>query len=154
MKMIRLLSFVLLIGVVSGSTGSRTSGRDADLAASAQAWQRAINSKDVSELVSYFDDDATAFYPRSQPSLGKEGIRKDWADLFSQKNASHPVTTEKVITAGSDDLGYVTRSARGSWTDSEGNHTFSGKILTVWQKKSGQWRIVAQSGNVNDDPAK
>ena len=116
--------------------------------------KRAINSKDVAGLVSYFDDDATAFYPRSQPSLGKEGIRRDWADFFSQKNASHPVTTEKVITAGSDDLGYVIGSARGSWTDSEGSHSFSGKILTVWQKKSGQWRIVAQSGNVYDNPAK
>lgn len=89
MKMIRPLSFVLLIGVVSGSTGPRTSGRDGDLAASAQAWQRAINSKDVNGLVSYFDNDATAFYPRSQPSLGKEGIRRDWADFFSQKSASH-----------------------------------------------------------------
>ena len=40
MKMTRLVSFVLLIGVVSGSTGPRTSGRDADLAESAQAWQK------------------------------------------------------------------------------------------------------------------
>lgn len=77
MRTIRLFSFVLLIGVVSGSGGPGTSGRDADLAASAQAWQKAINSKDVDGLVSYFDDDATAFYPRSQPSMAKEGIRRD-----------------------------------------------------------------------------
>lgn len=154
MKTIRRLLFVLLIAVASGSSGPGTSGRDADLAASAQAWQTAINSRDVAKLVSYFDDDAIAFYPRAQPSVGKEGIRRDWADFFSQKNASHPVTTEKVVTAGSDDLGYAIGSARGSWTDSEGNHSFSGKILTVWQKKGGQWRIVAQSGNVYDNPAK
>jgi uncharacterized protein (TIGR02246 family) len=154
MKMIRRLSVVLLIAVASGSSGPRTSGRDAGLAASAQAWQRAINSGDVNGLVSYFDDDATAFYPRSQPSLGKEEIRRDWAEFFSQKNASHPVTTENVITAASGDLGYVIGSAQGSWTDSEGNHSFSGKILTVWQKKNGPWRIVAQSGNVYDNPAK
>ena len=94
-------SFVLLIAVASGCSGAGTSGHDADLAASAHAWQRAINSKDVNGLVSYFDDDATAFYPRSQPSLGKGVIRRDWAEFFSQKNASHPVTTDKVIVAGS-----------------------------------------------------
>ena len=152
--MIRRFSFVLLIAIACGCSGPGTSSHDADLAASAQAWQRAMNAKDVNGLVSYFDDDATAFYPRSQPSLGKEGIRRDWAEFFGQKNASHPVTTDKVIAAASGDLGYVIGSAQGYFTDSEGNHTFSGKMLTVWQKKSGQWRIVAQSGNVYDDLAK
>lgn len=152
--MIRQLSFVLLVAVAFGSNGLGTSGHDTDLAASAQAWQTAINSRDVAKLVSYFDDDATAFYPRSQPSVGKEGIRRDWADFFSQKNASHPVTTEKVIRAESEDLGYVIGSAQGSWTDSEGNHSFSGKILTVWQKKGGQWPHCCSIGNVYDNRAK
>jgi uncharacterized protein (TIGR02246 family) len=109
-----------------------------------------MNSRDVARFVSYFDDDAAAFYPRSQPSLGKEAIRRDWADFFSRKNANHTATTEKVITAARDDLAYVIESAQLSWTISQGNHSFSGKMLTVWQKKSGQWRIVAQSGNIYD----
>jgi ketosteroid isomerase-like protein len=131
-----------------------TSSTDTDLAVAAQAWQMAIDSKDVERLVSYFDVDATGFYPRSQPSLGRDAIRRDWADFFGRKDASHPVTSEKVIAASCDDLGYVIGSAQGAWTDSEGTHSFSGKMLTVWQRKSGQWRIVAQSGNIHDSPAR
>ena len=148
--MIRGLSLLLLIAVAPGSLNP--SGRDSGLAASAQGWQTAMNWGNVAKLVSYFDDDAIAFYPRSAPSIGKEGIRRDWAEFFKQKDARHPVTTEKIVSAASGDLGYVIGSARGSWSDSEGSHSFSGKILTVWQKKSGQWRIVAQSGNIYDIP--
>jgi ketosteroid isomerase-like protein len=89
-------------------------------------------------------------FTRAPNRQGKDAIQRDWAEFFSQKDASHPVTTEKVITASSDDLGYVIGSAQGYWSDSQGNHSFSGKILTVWQKRSGRWRIVAQSGNIYD----
>ena len=73
-----------------------------------------MDAKDVNKFASYFDEDASAFYPRSEPSLGKGEIRRDWADFFSRKNVSHPVTTEEVITAASGDLGYVIGSTQGS----------------------------------------
>ena len=110
-----------------------------------------MDAKDVNGLLSYFDDEATAFYPRPQPSLGKERIRRDWADFFSRKNAAHPVTIEKVSTSVCGDFGYVIRRVRASWTDdSGGDQSFQGMMVEVWQKKSGQWRIVTQSGNVYD----
>src|SRR5580704_7554410 len=92
------------------------SGQTSGLAEAVHAWQRATESGDVDRVVGAFDDDATAFYPRPQPSLGKEAIRTNWADFFSRRDAHHPVTTEKVTTATCGDFGYVIGDVQGSWT--------------------------------------
>ena len=140
--------FVVVALIGAGCRSSHTS-----LDESARAWQDAVNSKNTEALLTYFADDSVAFYPRPQPSLSKAVIRKNWTELFQLKNISHPITTDKVITDASGDLGYVVGSWRASYDDNEGHYDGGGKYLAVWQRKAGgPWRIVAMSANEYEEP--
>jgi ketosteroid isomerase-like protein len=152
----RIRSTVTLLGTIAVfmlGIGCRPS--DTSLAESARSWDDAINAKNVDLITSYFADDSVAFYPRPQPSMSKRVIRDNWTDFFQLKNASHPITTDKVTTSSSGDLGYVLGSWRYSYDDQGGHQEGGGKYLAVWRRHGGgQWRIVAISANEYEEPKK
>lgn len=145
-----LFSFVLSVVL---SIGCRSS--DASLAESARSWNNAINAKNVELITSFFADDSVGFYPRSQPSMSKSVIHDNWTDFFQLKNASHPITADKIITSSSGDLGYVLGSWQYSYDDQRGHQQGGGKYVAVWRRNGGgPWRIVAISANEYEEPKK
>jgi ketosteroid isomerase-like protein len=152
----RIRSRVALLGTIAIFTlGISCRPADTSLAEAARNWNNAINAKNVDLITSYFADDSVAFFPRPQPSMSKSVIRDNWTDFFQQKNASHPVTTDEVITSSSGDLGYILGSWRVSYDDEGGHQEGAGKYLAVWRRNSAeQWRIVAISANEYDEPKK
>lgn len=149
-------STVALLGTIAVFTlgiGCRPS--NTSLADAARNWDDAILAKNVDLITSYFADDSVGFYPRPQPSMSKSVIHENWADFFQQKNASHPITTDRIVTSSAGDFGYVLGSWRFSYDDEGGHQEGAGKYLAVWQRNSeGQWRIGAISANEYDEPKK
>jgi ketosteroid isomerase-like protein len=136
--------FTLGISCRSSSTG---------LVESARSWDDAIVAKNVDLITSYFADDSVGFFPRPQPSMSKSVIRDNWTDFFQQKNGSHPITADKIVSSA--DFGYVLGSWKFSYDDEEGRQEGAGKYLAVWRRNgAGQWRIVAISANEYTEPKK
>ena len=152
----RIRSTVALLGTIAVLTlgiSCRRSGTG--LAEAARNWDDAIVAKNVDLITSYFADDSVGFFPRPQPSMSKSVIHENWTDFFQQKNASHPITTDKIVTSSAGDFGSVLGSWRFSYDDEGGHQEGAGKYLAVWRRNSAaQWRIVAISANEYDEPKK
>jgi len=149
-------STVVLLGTIAVfMLGISCRSSKTSLAESARNWDDAIVAKNVDLITSYFADDSVGFFPRPQPSMSKGVIRENWTDFFQQKNASHPITADKIVTSPSGDFGYVIGSWRYSYDDDGGHQEGAGKYLAVWRRDSaGQWRIVAISANEYEEPKK
>ena len=152
----RIRSTVALLSTIAVFTlGISCRPSDTSLTEAAQTWDDAIIAKNVDLITSYFADDSVGFFPDPQPSMSKSVIHKNWTDFFQQKNASHPITTDKIVTSSAGDFGYVLGSWRYSYDNEGGHQEGAGKYLAVWQRNStGQWRIVAISANEYDEPKK
>lgn len=102
----RLTPFLLLArgGCISVS---RPAANSATLQSAASAWAAAAVARDADGMARYFAENAFVMYPQPQPTVGREANHRAWRSVFGQQGVEHPVTTDSVWVAQSDDLGYT-----------------------------------------------
>jgi ketosteroid isomerase-like protein len=117
----------------------------------AQAFPQAFADKDIDQIINFFAEDAIAMYPGwSLPVTGKDANREAWVNYYA-KNKTHPISTDSVVVAASNDLGH----SFGRWATAETDElgAAAGRYTAIWQRKNQQWQIVVLSAHVHEDIA-
>jgi ketosteroid isomerase-like protein len=110
------LLLVLLVftgALAQGALGQTSDARPGDEALIREAsaeWGRAALSKNLDKTVSFYAEDASYFPPGAPVVVGKDAIRKAWADSLAIPGMKLTTTTTKVDVARSGDLAYGVRT--------------------------------------------
>jgi uncharacterized protein (TIGR02246 family) len=143
---------VLLLAVLGPNTtlAKDASADEQAIRALDAAWSHAAQTKDLDKTVSFYADDASMLPPNMPIATGKDAIRAVWTQLLSAPGGSLTFSPAKVVVSGSRDLAYEIGTFQLTANDAQGKpSTSNGKFVVVWQKRAGQWKVVADI--FNDD---
>ncbi len=110
---------------------------------------QAIADKDIDHIVSFFAEDAIAMYPGwSLPTYGRVANRDAWINYYNRLD-THPLSTDTVVAAVSNDLGY----SFGLWATAETDEpgAVAGRYTAIWKRQNQLWEIVVLSAHVHAD---
>ena len=122
---------------------------EASLEKVAHSFPQAFANKDIDQIISYFAEDVIAMYPTSPlPINGRAANREVWENYY-QRRDTHPFTTDTVVVAASNDVGY----SFGLWASAEIEEpgAAAGRYTAIWTRKKQQWEIVVLSGHIHED---
>jgi ketosteroid isomerase-like protein len=138
-----------LVGCASPTGRISRVSPQASLRQAALAWAQSFTTRNPTEIVKSFADDAIVWYPRHpRPIIGRAANEAVWA-IYFKNNPAHPVSVDSVETAASGELGisygkYLYKEA----TDPSAE---GGRYLAVWRRLGPDWRIVLFSAHKHDD---
>lgn len=117
----------------------------ADIVAVEQAWQDAMNKKDVNALMAMYADGAESLQNDGPTLVGKAAIQKQQEAEFAApaKYASIAFETTDVYAQGD----YVTEVGKTMYKDADGKVTSSGKYMVVFEKKDGKYLCLREIYN-------
>ncbi len=106
------------------------------------AWEEALNAKDIEALVALYTGDARLMPPDGATVSGSEAVREIFGGMI---DAGVGVTLTTVEAAVSGDMGHNI----GTYTTSVGGEVVdTGKFVEIWQRgDDGMWRIAADIWN-------
>ena len=118
-----------------------------EIMARSDAWEAALNAKDVDALVGLYTDDARVLAPNAGMTRGSDAVREAFGAMIDA-GFSGELTSIDVQVAG--DIAYNV----GTYSlTAEGGVVDTGKFLETWRRGSdGQWRISNDIWN-SDMPA-
>lgn len=142
-NLIILLSMFTLLGACGQNAPSTDT---AALEASSDAWETALNAKDVDALVNLYTEDARLLPPDGAMTSGRDGVRTAFGGMM---DAGIGGETTRVETTVSGDIAYIV----GTFTLVAGDETVgTGKYIETWQRgDDGQWLIA--NDIYNNDPS-
>jgi uncharacterized protein (TIGR02246 family) len=114
-------------------------------------WSRSVSPDSIDRVLSYWAEDAV-YMPPGQPALtGREAIRQMVTKSLKIPGFKISWEPQHVTINDSGDMAYLIEKSQITVNDSLGNpKTEYYKALTVWRKKNGVWKNVAEM--VNTDP--
>ena len=144
---------VLLVLAVLSSTlafGKDASRDEQAIRALDAAWSQAAGAKDLDKTVSFYADDASMLPANAPIANGKDAIRAAWSQLMALPGFSLSFAPSKIVIAKAGDMAYEIGTFHFTLNDSQGKPATSvGKYVVNWQKRGGQWKVVADI--FNDD---
>lgn len=119
--------------------------------ATSEQFAKAVDTKDVDKIVSFYTDDGVLFAPSQPAAVGKDALRKAWAGFLSGPPAKIDVSGTTIDVAASGDLAIERGSFIDTIADARGETTsVSGQLVDVWKKEAdGSWKLAADT-NAND----
>ena len=147
------LALAALLLAISGSSIAFAKDASADeqaIRALDTAWSHAAETKDLDKTVSFYADDASMLPPNMPIANGKDAIRAVWSQLLSGTGPTITFGPAKIVVSKSGDLAYEIGTFQSTAKDAQGKSaTSTGKFVVAWQKRAGQWKVVADI--FNDD---
>jgi uncharacterized protein (TIGR02246 family) len=144
---------VLLLLAVLGSTlavAKDGSGDEQAIRALDAAWSQAAGAKALDKTVSFYADDASLLPSNAPIANGKEAIHAAWGQFMAMPGFSISFAPNKIVVAKSGDIAYEIGTFQSTLNDAQGKPASSvGKYVVNWQKRAGQWKVVADI--FNDD---
>ena len=141
-KLVALLSLLLTLT----ACGHKSLSTDtAALEARSDAWESALNAKDVDALVDLYTDDARLLPPDGAMTSGREGVRAVFGGMI---DAGISGETTRVETTVSGDVAYIV----GTFSLTAGDVAVgTGKYIETWRRgNDGLWLIA--NDIFNNDP--
>ena len=138
---------LLSLGLVMTACGQQAPSTDTTaLEARSDAWETALNAKDVDSLVDLYTEDARLLPPDGEMTSGKDGVRATFGGMI---DAGISGETTRVETTVSGDVAYIV----GTFTLVAGDETLgTGKYVETWRRgDDGQWLIA--NDIYNNDPS-
>ena len=147
-KFIRVL---LLLAVLGSTLAWRRMTRDEQaIRALDTAWSQAAGARDLDKTVSFYADDASMLPANAPIASGKEAIHTAWSQLMALPGFSLSFAPSKIVIAKAGDMAYKIGTYHLTVNDAQGKPAASvGKYVVNWQKRGGQWKVVADI--FNDD---
>ena len=153
MQLQKNFAVVLLLFTVLGSTfalGKNASGDEQAIRALDVAWSQAAGAKDLDKTVSFYADDASMLPANAPIANGRDAIRAAWSQFMAMPGFSISFAPNKIVIAKSGDMAYEIGTFHSTLNDAQGKPTASvGKYVVNWEKRGGQWKVVADI--FNDD---
>jgi uncharacterized protein (TIGR02246 family) len=143
---------VALLVVLFGLTlvRAKDAGDEKAIRAIDTMWSNAAGAKDLDKAVSVYADDASMLPPNAPIATGKDAIRAAWSGMMALPGFSLSFAPVKITVAKSGDLAYEIGTYQFTVNDAQGKPANSlGKFVVVWEKRTGQWKVVADI--FNDD---
>ena len=112
-------------------------------------WLKAVQSKDIAKVLSFYRDDAAWLLRDTAPIRGKEGIQSVWSGFFAMPGSwiQWEPTTANVSVSG--DLGYSEGMYEMRYSDQQGKTIDQkGSYVTIWKKGAdGVWKLAVDISN-------
>jgi ketosteroid isomerase-like protein len=133
----RLLSALSLLIVITGCDQSPPTSDGSVLAARGEAWEAALNAKDIDALVALYEDDARIMPPNAPMSSGHDAVRADFGAMIE---AGLTAELTSIDGAVSGDIGYNLGTYKLMSGDTQVD---AGKYMETWHRgDDGQWRYT------------
>jgi uncharacterized protein (TIGR02246 family) len=117
------------------------------------AWSRALQNKDLDQVISNYAEDASFLPPDEPIVVGRAQIREWFAKRVSLPGYSATFAATTVRVSKSGDIAYELGTFRVSINDPAGKPVVHlGKHLVTWEKRDGGWKVTAESINSDSPP--
>jgi len=143
----RLLTLLPLFLMIAGCNQNPPSADSSVITSRSDAWDAALNAKDVDALVELYTSDARILPPNGKMKSGGAAVRAEFGAMIDA-GLSGELTSVETVVAG--DIGYNV----GTYTFRAGDDLADvGKFIETWRRdEDGQWRISNDIYN-SDMPA-
>jgi len=143
MKKLIVLLPLLLAAVACNQSAPSTD--TTALEAASDAWENALNSKDLDTLVNLYADDARLLPPNGEMTTGHDGVRAAFGGMIDAGLGGTTTIVEATVVG---DLGYIV----GTFALNAGEEAVgTGKYIEIWNRGAdGQWLIADDI--YNNDP--
>ena len=144
----RLLTLFPLLLVMTACGQSAPATDTTALEARSDAWEAALNSKDIDALVNLYTEDARLLPPGAAMTSGHDGVRAAFGAMIDAGQGGETTIVEATV---SGDVGYIV----GTFSLVAGEESIgTGKYIETWHRGAdGEWRIANDIFN-NDPQAK
>jgi len=145
--MIRLIAVFPLLLVMTACGQSAPSTDTAGIEAGSDAWEAALNSKDIDALVNLYAEDARLLPPGGEMTVGQDGARAAFSAMIDAGQSGVTTIVEATV---SGDVGYIV----GTFTvQAGGEQVGTGKYIETWRRgNDGEWRIANDIFNNDSMP--
>ncbi len=144
-KLLSTLPFFLMI---LGCNQAPMSTDPSAIVAATQAWEAALNAKDVDALVALYTSDARVLPPGAEMASGSAGVRTVFGGIIDAGISGELTSIEsKVFGDMAYDVGTLTLRADGAVV---GTGKF---IVTMRRGDDGEWLITNDIWNMDPAPA-
>jgi ketosteroid isomerase-like protein len=111
------------------------------------AWEAAMNAKDVDGIAALYTDDARLMPPNAEMSIGQDGVRAAFGGMI-EAGLSADLTSIEASVSG--DIGYNI----GTYELADGDTVVDeGKFIEIWHRSSGgQWHMASDIWNSDKPP--
>jgi ketosteroid isomerase-like protein len=136
-----LAGIVSLAACVHAVPGAATPPREALLHRQA-SFLEVLAARDADRAALYFAEDAVLHISDRPPVEGRDAIREFYSGVFRFLAASTS-TTQHVSASRGGDMAYATGRVVNVFAGQQGQMQFTGKYLLVWERRAGEWYVVA-----------
>jgi uncharacterized protein (TIGR02246 family) len=107
-------------------------------------WEKAMQAKDATQIVSYYAEDARAIWPGSPMADGKPAVAKLWAESLAAPGFAISFSPTIMEVSRSGDLAYQIGDYETTVNDKRGKpQTTKAKFVLIWGKQAGgSWKVV------------
>ncbi len=114
-------------------------------------WIASAQAKDLDKAISFYADDASFYPPGGPVAIGKEAIRKAWAELLATSGLDLRWSASKIEVAHSGDMALESGTFVLKMNNSEGKPvTMTGNYVVGWKKQQDRtWKVVADMAHPN-----
>jgi uncharacterized protein (TIGR02246 family) len=112
-------------------------------------WERAVATKDLEKVLSFYADDTSGLYYGRPIVTGKAAMRTVWQQILARPDLDLHWTPTHIEVAKSADLAYDVGTIAMSTKDAKGNLVnFVGKYVVIWKKTAaGKWQVAVDISN-------
>ena len=141
----KLISLVPLLLFITACGQSAPSTDTAGIEAGSDAWEAALNAKDIDALVNLYTEDARLLPPGGEMTVGHDGVRAAFGAMIDAGQSGVTTIVEATV---SGDVGYIV----GTFTlEAGGEQLGTGKYIETWHRGAdGKWLIA--NDIFNNDP--
>ena len=149
----RVLSGVLAVALASSAAPfARAETAESEVRARSRGVAAAEERLDVDAVMPFWAEDAVVHFAGAPPLVGRDSIRKMYADAFPKLKSFRGETTD-VHVSSSGDLAWETGRTFSTRAQPPDAPASSGKYLIVWRRDAdGVWRIAACAATANPNP--
>jgi uncharacterized protein (TIGR02246 family) len=146
-KLLVLAASLVALAACTSTAAPETAADKSAVRAVSIAWKNAYNAGNATAVAALYAEDAVLSAPGEPAIQGKAAIREYFVKRVAEFSVAGLTVTDAPIgdVGASGDLAFQWETYRV--TDKSGALVDAGKLLTLFQRKSGNWMIIGDTWN-------
>jgi uncharacterized protein (TIGR02246 family) len=109
------------------------------------AMANADNARDAKAVAAFYSDDAVTLDNNRPMAVGRAAIEKSVETSLAKKTKGVTTAYEAMDVFGCDN--YATEVGKITQKDADGETTYTGKYMALWEKRDGKWICIRDIAN-------